>query len=60
MTTALKVHHSGFFESQEEYLHTDTGAPHMQEDIELSDMAANGFAGSDGVNGQHSTLPADA
>jgi hypothetical protein len=30
----------------------------MREEIELSDMAANGFAGN-GVNG-HSTLPNDA
>lgn len=31
----------------------------MKNDIEMSDMAANGFAGN-GANGSHGTLPADA
>ena len=56
---ALKVHHAGFFESQEEYLSTDTSVPGMKSDIEMSDMAANGFAGN-GVNGDHGRLPDDA
>ena len=56
---ALKVHHAGFFDSQAEYLNSETGVPGMKTDIELSDMAANGFAGN-GINGDHSTLPNDA
>jgi hypothetical protein len=55
---ALKVHHSGFFESQSEFLSADTGVPGMKSDIEMSDMAANGFGSNGVVNG--STLPSDA
>lgn len=60
ISPALKVHHAGFFEDQREYLNADTGVPGMKSDIEMSDMAANGFGANGAVNGDHSTLPADA
>lgn len=35
----MKVHHSGFWESQEAFLAGNTGAPDVQDEIRDSDMA---------------------
>ncbi|RMZ89577.1 hypothetical protein DV736_g3200, partial [Chaetothyriales sp. CBS 134916] len=43
--TTLKIHHEGFYESQENALDDDTGVPNLQQDISFSDMMQNGING---------------
>ncbi|RMZ75993.1 hypothetical protein DV738_g5153, partial [Chaetothyriales sp. CBS 135597] len=43
--TNLKVHHEGFYESQDDALNDDTGLPNFEQELAFSDIVQNGING---------------